>query len=202
MVKTVFWLVLTITVFSVGLATVFTLQRVAEAVVEMRAEVHGTSQNLNADLIQLGLTLDQVRQASLEERSYWQKTAKESAATVRAVRQLVDRTDRSLNDQLVPQASTSLGNLDEQVGRLGPAVEELAKLERDADRQVNQPAIDATLGHVEETTAHLAETTKHLDAASADAEKYVHRITKPVSTAKQVGLAIANFFGHVLGGWL
>lgn len=203
--KTVFWLTLAAAVAWTAVSLHTLLGRADALVAQEQADLHGAAQNLNASLIQLGLTLDQARRASVEERGYWQKTARESAQTVRAVRQLVDRTDRSLNDQVLPAAMSTTVDMDHQVQQLSPALAALTQFERDADRQVANPDITATLHSLALASSNTAQASAAVNAAAGDVSRRVHQLTRPAPLAKRIGLGVLDVaakLGAIFGGLL
>lgn len=179
------------------------------AVSEVRAtaaqvgkDTHSTSQNLNAILLQGGLAADEARRAATEQRNYWNATAKQSDLTVRALRQLIDRTDRQLNDKLLPEIALETEHISSSAQVSFQAAGHSADI---LTEQLNDPHILSLAAHLDQSSANIEEATKHLDAASADIEKKVHQMTKPASFALRVGkaiLSVAAEVGSMMGGFI
>jgi hypothetical protein len=139
--------------------------------IEARRDLHNSAQNTNAMLIQLGLASDEVRRAAQEQRTYWNKTSKETAETVTAVRSLVARTDANLNERLLPdteeavtRASTNFDlvatDLDGALGQLQVATSTLAL-------QIGDPAISQTVQSLQESAGNTAQATRSLALAAS-----------------------------------
>lgn len=163
-------------------------------------DLHGSVQNLNAILLQAGLATDEARRAATEQRKYWNLTAEQTDKTVRAFRQLVDRTDRQLNDTLLPNLS------DQFEATSATAQASLSAVTQSADAltaRLNDPNITSLALHLDQTAANVEIATGHLANASADVEKKVHQLTKPASFAVRVGkalLGVAAQVGAMMGG--
>ena len=78
--------------------------------------------------------------------------------------------------------------------------------------QLNDPAIAQMAEHLNLASASIAtagantaDATKHLDAATADIEQDVHRLTRPPSFLKQLGMGILDVaakLGSVSAGFI
>jgi len=170
--------------------------------VQTTADLHGAAQNANAVLLQLGITADEVRRAATEERAHWLRTSHETALTMRAARQLIDRTDRKLNDGLLPDLQLQ----QDQVA--AAATTALDSLGHSADllaAQLSDPHLTAIAGNLDQASAGLELTSDHLAHTTADIEVEVHKLTRPASFAKRFGGAVLEFgakIGSVLAGFL
>src|ERR1700681_4696537 len=85
-----------------------------------RQDLASITANLNTLIITANQTAVQARDASeqaklaaIEQRAYWAKTSLETYKTMAAVRLTIVRTDRSLNDVLVPHLTASLDSTTE-----------------------------------------------------------------------------------------
>lgn len=181
----------------VGLAVRDMVKQTTASVRAMAQDVHATSINVNRTLYQVRQVVTNVKQATDEETKYWQKTSEESAKTVRAVRQLIDRTDRQLNDGFLPAATSAVNQTNGTVAALGRGATESLRSSNQALTQLNQ-SLARSLPAIEASATHIDSTTQHIDAATADAAAYVHRLTKPASTAKTVGTTVLNVAVHVI----
>src|ERR1700681_3893461 len=80
-----------------------------------RQNLASVTANLNTLIVTANQTAGQARDASeqaklaaIEQRAYWSKTSLETYKTMASVRLTIVRTDRSLNDVLVPQLGHTL----------------------------------------------------------------------------------------------
>lgn len=162
------------------------------------------SKNLDALAVTANQTVVEARDASTqaklaatEQRAYWQKTSLETYKTMASLRLTIVRTDRSVNDELVPRlalaldntnklAAAAAGDLQQTVDSLRPTLANLATASASAATAMSDPAIHETLAHVDEASAHAAITSaeaaqiaSHLNDAATDFAAYVHRLTAP-----------------------
>jgi ABC-type transporter Mla subunit MlaD len=172
-------------------------------------DIRATVQNLNITLIHVQGVVADLQKTTTEERAYWNKTAKESSDAARDLRALLARTDRSLNDHLLP-------DLDREVNATAAAAQTgMESIAHSADTltfQLNDPAIAQMAEHLNVASASVAgaaqntaDATAHLDKATADIETAVHRMTKPPSVLKQIGMGlldIASKLGSVFAGFV
>ncbi len=168
--------------------------------VQAGQELRATNQNVNAILLQTGLAADQARLAAAEQRQYWNATAKQTDLTVRAVRQLIDRTDRQLNDSLLPGVES---NSTQVSAAAEVSLEALAHSADVLTKQLNDPHVASLAAHLDGSAQNVEETTAHLSAASADIEVKVHQMTRPASFALRVGktlIGIGAQVGAMMGG--
>jgi len=177
-----------------------------------RQNLASVTANLNTLIVTANQTAGQARDASeqaklaaIEQRAYWSKTSLETYKTMASVRLTIVRTDRSLNDVLVPQlghtleATTELSRsaaanlarmiegLQPTLGNMGRASAAAADASEEAAKTMADPRIGETLGNLEETSKRAADTADqtaqamgNLNAATRDVAAYVHRETAPV----------------------
>jgi len=172
-------------------------------------EIHTTAQNVNAVLVQVQGVAADLGKTATDERAYWNKTAKESSDAARDLRALLARTDRSLNDHLLPDLDREV-NATAAAAQLG--MESIAHSADTLTFQLSDPAIAQMAEHLNAASASVgaaaqntAEATAHLDKATADIETAVHRVTKPPTMLKQIGMGIldiASKLGSVFAGFL
>ena len=175
--------------------TLVELDRTAESAQGVLGEVQATAQNLKL--------------SSAAETAYWNATAKQTALAARDLRQLIARTDRELNDKFLP-------DLDTQVSQTSGAAQlSLKALTHSADTltfQLQDPEIsqmaehlNLAAGSIADAAASTASATKHLDASTADVEQAVHRLTRPPSMLKQIGMGILDVgakLGSIAAGFV
>lgn len=169
-------------------------------------EIHGTSQNLNAVLIQLGLTADQARLASMEQRAYWRKNSLETHQVLASVKRTVDDADLGLQ-VLVVAADKQLNGTGEKLQssllHLGNVADDMDRLMLHTDQTLYQagPSVQATLDNVQKTSASLAAASDSIAGASKDIEVKVHQLTRPAKWWMTVGGAILEK-GAQVGQWV
>lgn len=188
--------VLLLVLIMLGLAVRDMVKQTTASVRAIAQDVHATSINVNRTLYQTRQVVTNVKEASDQEAKYWQKTSIESAKTVHALRQLIDRTDRQLNDGFLPAATAAVHHQDESLTAIGRDAETSLRASNQALAQLND-TLRQLSPVVIDTTKHIDATTQHIDATTADAQAYVHRLTKPASTARTVGTTVLNVAVHV-----
>lgn len=180
--------------------------------------VNLASDELHLDLVidHLDGTVTQLNSAAAEQRAYWQKTSADSDKTVKALRLVVDRaglllkhTDEQLNASLLPDfdREVKLTSLSAQtsIGSIGHASDVLTL-------RLNDPSISQAAAHLNDASANAAEAsrsvaegTAHLEKATADIEQAVHRLTRPPSLAKRIGLGLLDVgakLGSIAAGFV
>jgi methyl-accepting chemotaxis protein len=185
------------------------LTAAAAALPRIERDVHGSVENLNAALIEISLTTDELRRAATEQRTYWAKTSQQTGKTVSALRLLIDRTDHSLNDETLPAIGLSVLNLNT---RAGETLDEITQASHELEQRLADPAIAGTAAALQASaenatvaTEHLAATSEHMDHATKDIEDKVHQMTRPPSWAKRVGmtiLGVAADVGQIFAGFV
>lgn len=198
-------LLLVATVLCLSAVTVATLlvlkdfdKLIVDADAAVRAEqkdLHGTSQNVNAILIQAGLAADQARLAALEQRQYWNRTAIETDKTVKAARKIIDRTGQQLNDETLPAVTDAVSALrfatEEIEYQASNSLQTIPVVMKSADQtlaDIDKLTINSdllgTLRNVQGITANVNSTTKMVDG-------WVARETKPPTIAQRIlGLTV------------
>ena len=169
------------------------------------------SDELHLDLVidHLDGTITQLNAAAAEQRAYWQKTSADSDKTVKALRLVVDRaglllkhTDEQLNTSLLPALNRNV-DLTSSNAQLS-----LASFTHAGDAltlQLDDPAIAQMATHLNDASAHVAESSAHLEKATADIEQAVHRLTRPPSLAKRIGLGLLDVgakLGSIAAGFV
>ena len=160
------------------------------------SDLRVTTRKVNATMDNVAAATAQLQLAAQDERKYWNQTSEESAKGMRDLRQLAARLDRSINDKLIP-------DLDAQVSQTGAAAQNsLEAVQYSAEaltKQLNDPNIEQMAAHLNEAAANVqaaaknvSDGTKHLDNATADIEQDVHRLTRPPSFAKEVGMTVLD----------
>ena len=150
----------------------------------------------------LGQTSKQVNAASAAELKYWNLIGKNSADATRDLRVLISKTDRALNDHTLPNFDNELiltaDAAQASLGATQHAGEALTA-------RLNDPAIAQLAANLNTSAANLADATKHTDAATADIEEAVHRLTRPPSMLKRIGttlLGIGAQLGSIFAGFV
>lgn len=166
-------------------------------------------QHLSLVMDRLDGTIDQLNAAAIEQRAYWQKTSADSDKTVKALRVTVDRasllldhTDKQLNSFLLPDLDRSV-DLTSAEAQLS-----LASFTHAGDAltwQLDDPAISSLAQNLNEASAHVAESSAHLERTTADIEQAVHRVTRPPSLAKRIGMGLLDVgakLGSIAAGFV
>jgi hypothetical protein len=129
-------------------------------------------------------TADASQQASLaaaEQRAYWQKTSVETYKTMASLRLTIVRTDKSLNDVLVPQLAKTLNDTDVTIVQAGAAVSDtqknlqpslinLARASAAAADAMADPHLRETLANVDATSLQTAVAMQQLAGVAANAK--------------------------------
>jgi len=178
---------------------------------ESQKRVSDTSSNLNALLIQMGLTADNLRRssesweaASQEQRVYFGKATKKMEYVLSEAEQtLIDVRTQTLpriNSAIEANDLRTQVVLDETataIREMQPAIEHLSLAAENAAKVAGDPNIPATLAHVEKTSEHVEETAENIKKTTAHIEQRVAQATKPASLAKSVGLFLLNAIGSI-----
>lgn len=170
--------------------------------------LQGTSDQLGTTLATVGHASEELNLAAQEQRAYWLKTSAESAKAMRDLRQLTARLDRSINDHLLPDFD------DNTVKTSLAAQQALESVRMAADTlnfQLRDPALSQMAEHLNDAAAGLAETSKHaatatdhMEGATADIQQAVHRLTRPASLAKRIGITLLDVgskLGNIVAGF-
>lgn len=178
----------------------------------VQTDLHGTSQNLNAALIQIGLVSDETRRASMEQRVYWQKNSKETHTVLVSLNKTIIRADGTIADldaEILKngnEVATLLRSGQQTTHILSLAGLELGALVRHTDEnmQTLNPNIQAAVKSLNESSDHVSHATDSLANASKDVEVKIHQLTRPASFAKSLGMTILDIgakLGSVVTGF-
>jgi hypothetical protein len=134
---------------------------------------------------------DRFSEAATEQAAYWQKTQLQVYKLITDAKEIMVRTDRSLNDVLVPRVAASLdastglemsamrnltdttAKIDDTIDALRPMIDNGIHATAAAATAMSDPAIHETLAHVDGAAGNL-------DATTGDIHAFVHRETTPV----------------------
>lgn len=179
-----------------AVAVTLDLHHVARETSETVVVLRGRLTKLDAALDHVTAATAQLELASREQTQYWNKTSQESAKAMRDLRQLTARLDRSINDRLIPNLNVELDATSASAQLTLTAVQRSADTlsARLADPAIAEAAgrINAAAASVEVASQNVAAGTGHLEKATADIETAVHRMTKPPSLAKRVGMTLLD----------
>lgn len=138
-----------------------------------------------------------------EQRKQLKKTSQDSdnlvrnsQVVLRNAEKLLYRFDQQLNGSILP-------HLDQELVATSTAAqlsfESLAHTSDTLTFQLNDPNISQMAEHlntasfsIADASANTSDATKHLDHATADIEQDVHRLTRPPSMIKQIGMGILD----------
>jgi len=130
-----------------------------------------------------------------QQNKDWVKAQLEFYKTIADTKEIIVRTDKSLNDVLVPQLSAALDStmklsntaavqLTHTMNELQPTFDSFAKAAAGAAETMNDPRIGEAIGHLAETSDHAAgaaanteKATAHVEGAAGDVQTFVHRET-------------------------
>jgi hypothetical protein len=141
---------------------------------------------------------EQARLAAAEQRAYWAKTSLETYKTMASLRLTIVRTDRSINDVLVPRISASLdastalqvsamrnltdttAKIDDTIDDLKPMIDNGIRATAAAATAMGDPAIHETLTHVDGAAGNLDGMSADGKKITADVAAFTHRELAPV----------------------
>ena len=132
------------------------------------------------------------------------KTSLETYKTAAAARLVLVRTDKSLNDILVPRLARQLEDADiltEQAAQdlhatvmaLQPTLENLARASQNAADTIADPEIKASLANLEETTKQSSVAMAHLADITAAGDETARYYQKKLTTPEGFLKTLANF---------
>jgi hypothetical protein len=148
-------------------------------------------QNAQGTFARASAAEDKLSNAADEQAAYWQKTQLQVYKLITDTKEIMVRTDRSLNDILVPKISASLdastalqvsamrnltdttARVDDTIDAFRPIIDNGIRATSAAATAMSDPAIHETLGHVDGAAGNL-------DATTSDIHAFVHRETTPV----------------------
>jgi hypothetical protein len=163
--------------------------------------VETTLRDFHATVLEAGLTLKNLREASLA----WEQSSKEqSANTTRAISHVdaavvqlssfISRTDSSINVNVLPALTQMLN--DQNVALLTAQSALRADLERanivlaDADAQISDPAIKQSLQNLAEGTKQLADSSVQMTAIATDGRQVADKFRETYLKPRNVALSI------------
>ena len=165
-----------------------------QAMLDTQAEIHGSIQNTNAVLIQLGLASDEWRQASIEQRTQLLKTSKETTLAVHDLRTMIAHYDAD---------AVKLG---EQLDAVGPGLKEATRALKGAADVLNDPAIPASLKNVEAISRSTTKSSEHIEhilgkgtEIADDAQGKFHAMTHPTKKQLILGFLKTAFLTWLVG---
>lgn len=166
-------------------------QLLADADIAVRTQ----SANLSFEQQKLDSVLDTVNEAASEQRAYWKKTSADSDKTVKALRLMVDRTALLMKHADESQLLLTT-DLDRQINLTGDQAQfALGSISQSGDQltfMLDDPAISDLAQNLDATSVSLKVTADHFDKTTADIEQEVHRLTRPPSMLKQIGMGILD----------
>jgi ABC-type transporter Mla subunit MlaD len=181
-----------------------TLSQTQQDLAQLSDDLHGTSQNLNAALIQIGLTSDQARLAAMEQRAYWAKNSAETHVLLTTLNTTVEHADGMLvaigmdaDRQVVANGQMLSEDLFQMKRGLTEATGTIADLDKvvkraDTSMTAAGPDMQATLNNLAKTSANVNDATKSISLASKDIQVKVHQLTSPVKWWMTVGKAVIS----------
>jgi len=161
------------------------------------AAVDSSAARLNLVLSTAQDAAQGIKDSEAQQLVYLGQTERQTAGTVRALRLFLDRTDRSLNDTLVPHldlaiarfSQDSSGSLD-SLTRAGDSFSQsaaaLGRAGNDLDAQLKDPQIAELVGHLDMTALHLEGISANSEAMSGDMKLAVHRLAQPPTKFHEV----------------
>jgi hypothetical protein len=166
---------------------------------ELRPTIKTTARDLHATILEAGLTLRNVREASAEWKRASQNstaTAQHADAVIRDLDKFIKRTDFQLNSQVLPKLGTAIEANSTQLLELEKASRDaiaesntamihITAMIDTARLQLTDPAIAQSLQNIETTSAHLSESSDEATRAITDlrlmADKLRETYLKPVN---------------------
>jgi ABC-type transporter Mla subunit MlaD len=158
--------------------------------VEANTRLVGTSQNVNALLIQLGLTADNLRRASESERQVSKKTLS-----------ILDNTNRLLAQTQKNSTEITLHTV-QTMDDIRPVLDQLTTTTKEVNKLVADDNIPQILQNLNETSKQVVVTSQHLNKTSENVDKFVAKATKPASVAKQIFKGCLSFLGGMFAHFI
>jgi hypothetical protein len=171
---------------------------------DIHAHTVVTLENLDRNLIVLGVTLTEVQKGAKEWQTASTIQASTSTALLRSVnssvaelRRTVANTDAQLNGNLLPALTTSITQQNQSLtsnqNLLGISLTQLQQILRDADAQIKDPAIAQSLANIQASTQNLNAGIVNLTGVTADAKNLADYEVKQLETPEKVWLAVLKF---------
>jgi len=187
----------------------------------IRPTVETTLRDVHTTVLEAGLTLKNLREAS---QSWKSASAEQASATTKAMSNVsavagqlsgfISRTDNSLNALLVPSLNNAIvqenqsllktqANLQENLSQMLVATQQLQRTLAAAETQINSPDIKIAMDNLAETSEHAATATREGAATMAkvhEAVSYeVAELEKPVKKIKVIWDFTLRSFGKFFG---
>lgn len=151
---------------------------------ELIAETSQTAANVQA-------ATQSWQAASNQQQKYWAGLEKKAGRDLADLDLLISHSDARINGELLPAATQTLHDTSADEGRITLALEtNAAAVTRDLDSfstAASKPLADADAQladpHIAATLAHLDSTSASLDASAKDVAAFIHRETTPVRGA-------------------
>jgi hypothetical protein len=171
---------------------------------DVRSHTVVTLENLDRNLIVLGVTLTEVQKGakSWQQASDIQSKSATAVlgsvqATTASLQTLVKRTDASLNDSVLPSLAASVNTQNQALlqtqSDLQTGLTLLQQTLKDADAQIKDPAIAQSLANIQASTQNLNAGIVNLTGVTADAKNLADYEVKQLETPEKVWLAVLKF---------
>jgi hypothetical protein len=160
---------------------------------EARPVIKTTLRDAHITVLEIGLSAKNLREASAE----WKKaseaqaqqateTERQAAKSLRDLDAMIQRTDRSVNDELVPRlvaAAEAAGNLtnsaasglQDTVEGLRPTLGNLARASTAAADTLSDPHIGNALRNLDATSVAVAGAAHHVEGVTEDMQQVANR---------------------------
>lgn len=137
---------------------------------ESQKSIQALREHADRDLIVIGAAATTVEKASRAQQSYWDNYGAQVAHTIDSVNALVADTNESLNRKVLPATVSAIEDtrqialaaaksIDDTNAGLRPVLENAALLSGNAAKVLGDPAITASLAHIEASTRNTEEGT-------------------------------------------
>lgn len=146
--------------------------------------------------------LNTARHVALDEKTATTKQLAALDALTKRAGKLLDDADSTMKhlDQAAAQLGVIGGTTNDAIGKIAIDAHDTLNA---ATADLVDPALKASLAHLDESAASLAIATKEAAGATADIHKVTEyeakQIMKPVTTVKRVSLVVTRFIGAFLG---
>lgn len=175
-----------------------TLKGVDSALNDPDKGIRGTLQNTNAILIQVGLTADEIRRTSMEQRVAARKVDEKILDTVGHVNVLADSAVYDLHATSL-DVRTVLNRLPPLLDATTAAVNSTNELVSNSDIAATLHNINLTTGEMDVTLKHVAGVTANLETMSGELSKSLHRTLNPTKKSLALGYVMTALkFGAAL----
>ena len=200
---------------------IFCLGVVAHVLWQVAPSVEPTVRDMHTTVLEAGLTLKNLREAS---QSWKEASEKQTSETTQAMSNLsgaarnlsgfISRTDESLNSRVLPSLTDMLTQqnsallesqkrLQENLQSIAETTQQAQMVLVDADKVIAGPELKTTLDKVATSSENLASATEHADKSMAKVEQgvtyEVNELMKPVNKAKAAALVLVQLIGKLYG---